>query len=443
MIGNFLKQVQGWVKLKGSTDGTMIGNVSDALKSSIVSSPQNPVYTSLDPRAIDAIGRQRVSEPRTIFELTAGEGLDTVRYIDTQVTGTATIDSDSASISAKLSVSASGDKAVTQTRRRIQYAQGSSQFILMQVRFATPTANVRQRRGYFCSDNGLFFEIDGTTKYVVRRSNLSGSPVDTRVAQSSWNVDPLDGTGVSGKTWDVTDQTSLAIDFVWDLGVIRYYIGIDGQYYLVHVDTTSGLEAPFMFSGMAPVRSEMEATGTISGTYSSYTTSAVVASEGNEVTLGRVRTVDTGTTAVSVDTTEKVIAGIKLQDAKITGSIKALGFNIQPESGSSNVYYKVIYNPTLTGATWSNLTGLAQGLTNNPTYSGGSVLSSGYLDLGSTGGGGGGGGSKVGSGTFDEVNSDVFLGSDISGNPDALILVVRTISGSGSILFSGNYREFF
>lgn len=39
MIGLFLKQVQGWVKLKGDTDGTKVGNVGDRLKSdSVVSS---------------------------------------------------------------------------------------------------------------------------------------------------------------------------------------------------------------------------------------------------------------------------------------------------------------------------------------------------------------------------------------------------------------------
>ena len=39
MIGNILRVVQGWVKLKGATDGTMIGNVGDRLKvDSLVSS---------------------------------------------------------------------------------------------------------------------------------------------------------------------------------------------------------------------------------------------------------------------------------------------------------------------------------------------------------------------------------------------------------------------
>ena len=32
MITGILRQVQGWVKLRGGTDGTMIGNVSDRLK---------------------------------------------------------------------------------------------------------------------------------------------------------------------------------------------------------------------------------------------------------------------------------------------------------------------------------------------------------------------------------------------------------------------------
>lgn len=416
--------------------GTALGRSGDSLKVTQNNTSDTAIYTKFDPRSYDAIGRFRVSEPRTLFELTAGEGLDTDRYIDVSTTGTATVVPDSASTSAKLSVSASGDLAITQTRRRIQYAVGSSQFILVNARFETPTANIRQRRGYFSNTHGLFFEIDGTSKYIVRRTSLSGSTVDTRIAQSSWNVDPLDGTGPSSKTWDCTKQTSYAIDFVWDNPIIRYYISMDGEYVLVHVDNSlSGLTAPFMETGMAPLRSEMEATGSISGTYSSYTTSAVVASEGNEVTLGRVRNVDTGTSPVSVSTSPKVVAGIRLKSSKINGALKPIKFNLNGVSGNNYVYYRVIYNPTLTGDTWADLTGLAQGLANNPSFTGGSVIDSGYLDLSSKG--------KVDAGGSTNIESDIYVGSDIAGNADALILVIETTSGSGSILFSGQYREFF
>ena len=36
MFGIF-SQIQGWVKLKGATDGTKIGNVSDSLKTNVTS----------------------------------------------------------------------------------------------------------------------------------------------------------------------------------------------------------------------------------------------------------------------------------------------------------------------------------------------------------------------------------------------------------------------
>lgn len=432
---NVFRWVQGIVALRGSTDDTSIGNVSDALKVVGQNTPYNPNYVRFDPRGSDAIGRLRVSEPKILFELSAGEGLETTRYIDTATNGTGAIAYDSASASVKLSVSASGDYAYTQTRRRIEYNQGSSQFALIQCRFATPTANIRQRRGYFSQSHGIFFEIDGTTNYVVRRSSLSGSPVDTRVAQANWNVDKLDGTGPSGKTWVPTDFTSLAIDFVWNVPVIRYYISIDGEYHLCHVDTLSGLTAPFIDSGMAPLRSEIEATGTIGATYDSYTTAGVVASEGNEVTLGRIRVVDTAATTVSVSSTPSIVAGIRLQTTKINGSIQPLTFKIKPESGNSTFYYQVIYNPTLTSPTWNPLTGLADGLGNSPAFSGGSVIDSGYIQSGN--------GSSTSTGISAEIKSDVFLGSDIAGNPDALVLVVSTISGNGTILFSGQYREFF
>jgi hypothetical protein len=422
--------------LKGATDNTLIGNVADAIKVVGQNTPYNPSYVRFDPRGSDAIGRFRVSEPRTLFELSAAEGIDPIRYVSTEVVGTGAIAYDANSVSVKLSVSANGDRAVTQTRRRIEYNQGTSQFALIECRFATPTANVRQRRGYFSQSHGIFFEIDGTTKYVCRRSSLSGSVVDTRVAQANWNVDKLDGTGPSGKTWIPTEQTSLAIDFVYNVPVIRYYIAIDGEYHLCHFDTLSGLTVPFMDSGMAPLRSEMEATGVIGATYDSYTTAAVVASEGNEVELGRIRVVDTGTTTVSVGSTDTIVAGLRLQSGKIKGSIKPLSFKIKPESGNNSIFYQVIYNPTLTGdgSSWGPLTGLADGL--NPagvTYTGGSVIDSGYLDVGG----------KDAASANTNLESDIFLGSDIAGVADKLIMVIRTLSGNGTVLFSGSYREFF
>lgn len=43
-----LRQVQGWVKLKGDSDGTRIGNVGDALKVTFSSTQIDAILNSVD-----------------------------------------------------------------------------------------------------------------------------------------------------------------------------------------------------------------------------------------------------------------------------------------------------------------------------------------------------------------------------------------------------------
>jgi hypothetical protein len=77
----------------------------------------------------------------------------------------------------------------------------------------------------------MYFEIDDTTAYFVERSLSTGT--ETRVAQEDWNIDKLDGTGVSGITLDITKAQILWMDIEWlGLGTVRIGFVIDGIYSL-------------------------------------------------------------------------------------------------------------------------------------------------------------------------------------------------------------------
>jgi hypothetical protein len=85
----------------------------------------------------------------------------------------------------------------------------------------TGKANVVRRWGYFDEENGLFWELDGTTLYAVQRSSTTGSVVDTRVAQANWNRDSLDGT--IRYDLDVTKTNLYWMDFQWlGVGIVRF-----------------------------------------------------------------------------------------------------------------------------------------------------------------------------------------------------------------------------
>lgn len=108
--------------------------------------------------------------------------------------------------------------------------------------------NLSREWGYADTENGIFFDIMGTELNLVIRSHTNGSTVDSHIAQSSWNRDRLDGTGISALTLDVTKLNKYWFDF--NRGV-RFRAGIygpDGTRVVCHdikiANTTSELKMP-------------------------------------------------------------------------------------------------------------------------------------------------------------------------------------------------------
>ena len=86
----------------------------------------------------------------------------------------------------------------------------------------TGTANAEW--GYFGSTDGFGFGIDATNDYIFYTRAAS----KTKVYQSSWNVDPMDGTGPSGATLDMSKGNIYQISFSWyGYGVIEWYVVTD------------------------------------------------------------------------------------------------------------------------------------------------------------------------------------------------------------------------
>jgi hypothetical protein len=64
---------------------------------------------------------------------------------------------------------------------------------------------------------------------------VTGSVVNTRVAQADWNQDPLDGTGPSGLTLDSSKAQILYMDIEWlGLGTVRTGFIINGAFVPCH-----------------------------------------------------------------------------------------------------------------------------------------------------------------------------------------------------------------
>lgn len=155
---------------------------------------------------------------------------------------------------------ASGSRCFRQTNRYHYYVPGSANYILMTIACGDlgKSNNVR-RWGAFDEKDGVFFSLEGTTLYAVVRSSTTGTVVETKVAQSSWNKDKVDGTGLSGFDLDLTKINLWWIDYQW-LGSGRVRFGVftpSGSRIVCHQFENAGVNTlPYMRSGTLPLATE-------------------------------------------------------------------------------------------------------------------------------------------------------------------------------------------
>lgn len=141
------------------------------------------------------------------------------------------------------------------------YSPGVGHNIEMTVRIGDAgKTNVIRRWGYYDDDNGLFFEHDGVGLFVVLRSNTTGSVVDTRIAQTDWNQDQLDGSDDIGLNIDISNANIYWMDLQW-LGAGRVRFGIvspRGARIAAHEfeNANSNITYPYMRTATLPIRVE-------------------------------------------------------------------------------------------------------------------------------------------------------------------------------------------
>jgi hypothetical protein len=286
-----------------------------------------------------------------------------------------------------LTVGTGVGKVIRQSKQRIIYQAGKSLEIMCTHVMAPAQTNLIQRVGYFDDKNGVFLQISGSVASFSIRNYITGSAVDDNVIQSNWNIDKLDGTGASGFTANFTKNQIFFADLQW-LGVGRVRVGlvISGKLYYCHEFLHSNVtEGVYMSNPNLPIRWEIEATGTVTGTPRLEAICASVNSEGGYEINGVTNSVGSGTTAKAIASgTNGELVAIRMQSAYTeyaTAFIKVLSA-INTTSGPFR--WRVVLNPTETGAgTWNAVTGsvMEANLTRTVTVDTGTVLESGYPDL--------------------------------------------------------------
>jgi len=215
---------------------------------------------------------------------------------------------------------------------------------------------ITRRVGYFDSFNGIFLQQAGTTVSFVVRTNISGVPSDdATVAQSSWNVDKLDGNGPSGKLLDVTKSQIFYTDFEW-LGVGRVRVGfiIDGVYVLCHeIDNANNVVGVYMSTPNLPVRYEISNSGT-GGAASLECICATVISEGGRSNLGYVRSVSRGALPMVTANDSRLypVIAMRLNGSYLGATVQMEQFSMACTTSSPFNWYW-IENPVLISGSFS------------------------------------------------------------------------------------------
>ena len=392
----------------------------------------------MDSSGNDAFSRWRVSQPTTMFESQFQYDQGQL-FWESVLTGGGTATHLPNESSIRLRVATSGDSVVRQSRSYLRYRPGKSLQIAETFVMGPANANVTMQVGYFDAKNGIFLQRAGSAVSFVRRTFTSGVAVDVVVPQASWNIDPMNGTGPSELTLDLTKSQILMIDLQW-LGVGRVRLGfdIDGEFWPCHQFlNANNLSTVYMTTANLPIRYSVEATGAPGGNVDFIQICSVVASEGGfETYLGTPRTISNGVTTIGV-TTRRPILSIRpsLTFNSITNRALILPEQVELTAATNNGYWELVYGGTLTGASFASV-----GANSCVDYdvaataiSSGTVIGGGYV--------------LAGAGTVrgqiqESILSFLPLTLNVAGaSPIPLSVVVTSFTGTCNVSASMTWRE--
>ncbi len=316
--------------------------------------------TFADSHHIDAFGRLRVSEPVSLW-VSEFQYNKHPLYFDevTAANGTVTHLPNESAVSLAVTTD-NGSKAIMQTFEYFRYQPGKSHVIAMTFVADAQQANTDMRVGYFDDDNGIFLELTGaSTVNIVRRTKTSGSVVNNKVAQTSWNVDMLDGSGPSGDTLDFTKGQILWIDLQWlSQGRIRIGFDIEGDIHYAHEFLGANtLDVPTIGTANLPVRWEIVNTAEAAAAMTLTAICSTVFSEGGtELELGHTFSGGNGATQrTGIGTTPVPICSIRPATTlnSITNRAKWALVDIELFANDS-MLWQIIYKPdSITSASFS------------------------------------------------------------------------------------------
>jgi hypothetical protein len=392
---------------------------------------------------IDAFGRLRVSEPFTLFDSSHRFDDNGLWSTSTATGGAATFNAAQGLIDLDVTTS-SGSEVVRETTKVFSYQPGKSLLVLSTFVMSTAKTNLRQRVGYYGAQNGYYLEQNGTAVSFVERSFVTGAVVNTPVAQTSWNVDPMDGSGPSGITLDLTKAQILFMDLEWlGVGTVRIGFVINGNFYVCHKFHHANIIATtYITTASLPIRYEITNTGATSGASTLKQICSTVLSEGGYQLNGLQQAVGIPVTTprnLAVAGTFYPIVSIRLKTSpdRLDAIVICTAISVIATS-SANYNWQVVASGTTTGGTWVGAPGDSSVQYNitGTSFTGGRILASGFFSV-----------SNQGSTQVDILKEALFKTqlerNGLTASPLELTIVVASDAGGGggNVLASMDWEE--
>ena len=389
----------------------------------------------------DAFGRLRVSEPFTLFD-------SSHRFADNGLWSTGTATGGTAAFNAAQGLvdldvtAASGSEVVRETTKVFSYQPGKSLLVLNTFVMSPAKTNLRQRVGYYGAANGYYLELNDSTVSFIERSFVTGAVVNTPVAQASWNVDPMNGSGPSGITLDLTKAQILFMDLEWlGVGTVRIGFVVNGNFYVCHKFHHANIIATtYITTASLPARYEITNTGATSGASTLKQICSTVLSEGGYTLNGLQQAIGIPITTprnLSVAGTFYPIVSIRLKTSpnRLDAIVICTAISLMATT-AGDYNWQVVASGTTTAGTW-NSAGVNSAVDYNilgTGLTGGRILASGFLNA-----------TNQVSTQVDILKEALFktqLERDgLTSTPYELTIVVATNNAGGDVLASMDWEE--
>jgi hypothetical protein len=393
-----------------------------------------PVAVNFYGGAIDAFGRARFSQPFTLFDSQNRYAKNDLFDEATATGGSVSYVADASTVNLEVTAS-SGSEVVRQTFRSFSYQPGKSLLVMNTFVMPVASANQRIRIGYFNTENGVFLERDGADVYITRRTYVTGTAVDTRVAQADWNGDKLNGVGDSGFTLDLTKAQIFWQDFEWlGVGSVRCGFVINGQTIICHTfQNANNLTSVYMTTAILPIRYEITNTAASTGAVLKQICSTVISEGGYEkkVNLNVARMTAKNS---SISTSFIPLVSLQLASGRTGAVVLPDGYSALCSGTNGEFEIALFKNATLTGASFVasdsanveydiSATAMTGGTMVRNTYTSSSAQVRGTED------------------SPEDYNWDLQIGSTIGGTSDIYTLAVQTLSGTHSAIGSLSFWD--